>query len=85
MPHFRQAPIVELQPDVDEVVGRPGARVLERQLVVALADLLHAGVEVVLASRATRNAAFMIIRSPIGLFDREATETSRSASKISAT
>jgi hypothetical protein len=36
-------------------------------------------------SRPTRNAAFMIIRSPIGLLERDATETSRSAWKTSAT
>ncbi len=36
-------------------------------------------------SRETRKAAFMIILSPIGLLAREATETSRSWSKISAT
>src|ERR687897_3240563 len=36
-------------------------------------------------SRETRNAAFMIMRSPIGLFEREATDTLRSELKISAT
>ena len=36
---------LQLQPDVDEVVGRPGARVLEGQLVVPGADLLHLRVE----------------------------------------
>src|SRR4029453_2346256 len=35
-------------------------------------------------SRDTRNAAFMIILSPIGLLDREATDTSRGAPKIPA-
>src|SRR5439155_27098796 len=35
-------------------------------------------------SRATRKAAFMIILSPMGLLAREATATSRSASKTSA-
>src|SRR5439155_9453592 len=36
---------LELQPDVDEVVGRPRAGVLERQLLVLLADFLDARVE----------------------------------------
>src|SRR5215213_1466487 len=36
-------------------------------------------------SRETRNAAFMIMRSPIGLLEREATDTLRSDVKISAT
>src|SRR6185503_4806933 len=36
-------------------------------------------------SREMRNAAFMIILSPIGLLMREATDTSRSCSRMSAT
>ena len=76
----------ELQPDVDEVVRRPRAGVLEGQLVVALADLLDPSRRTrASVSRPTRNAAFMIMRSPIGLLEREATDTSRRAWKISAT
>src|SRR4051812_13691785 len=36
---------LQLEADVDEVVGRPGAGVLERQLVVLLADFLDPSVE----------------------------------------
>src|SRR5687768_14500244 len=36
---------LQLEPDVDEVVRRPRARVLERQLLVARVDLLDLRVE----------------------------------------
>src|SRR5436305_105020 len=40
----------EFQPDVDEVVGRPGSRVLEGELALVLrGDLLDDGVELLLA------------------------------------
>src|SRR4029077_19124005 len=48
---------LQLQADVDEVVGGPGAGVLEDQVLVARVDLLDRGVEVGLAGAGDQEGA----------------------------
>src|SRR5688500_9367623 len=59
---------LELQPDVDEVVRRPRAGVLEGQLVVALADILDPRVERMLGLRSEEHTSEL--QSPCNLVCR---------------
>ena len=78
--HHRRSPTrlagaLQLEADVDEVVGRPGPVYLKVSVSYRAPISFTLASKAASFSRATRKAAFMIILSPIGLLAREATDT----------